>query len=55
MCSGYLPTSYSKDFGLTVSVPKTKHMVTGRSVEEGDKEPIVLEGGDIEAVDDLGH
>jgi hypothetical protein len=27
----------SSDFGLTVSIPKTKHMVTGRLVEESDK------------------
>ena len=26
----------NKDFGLTVSVPKTKHMITGRLVEEND-------------------
>ena len=41
------PISYqqaSKDFGLTVSIPKTKHMVTGRLVEPSDIEPIVLDG-----------
>jgi len=26
-------------------------MVRGRAVEEGDQEPIILEGGNIEAVD----
>ena len=30
------------DFGLMVSYPKTKHMVTGRQVEEEDLAPIVL-------------
>ena len=41
----------SSDFGLTVSIPKTKHMVSGRSVEESDREPIAIEGGVIDAVD----
>ena len=45
----------SKDFGLTVSIPKTKHMVTGRLVDESDKEPIILVGGDIEAVDEFPY
>ncbi len=31
----------------TVSNPKTKHMVTGRLVQESDKEPISVEGGEI--------
>ena len=44
-----------KNFGLTVSLPNTKHMVTGRSVEECDQEPISLEGGNIEAVDDFPY
>ena len=37
-------------FGLTVSIPKTKHMVTGRLVEEEDLAPIALEGGEVETV-----
>ena len=41
----------SSNFGLTVSIPKTKSMVTGRLVEESDCEPIELEGGDIEVGD----
>ena len=45
----------SKDFGLTVSIPKIKHMVTGRSVEVCDQEPINLEGGNIEAVDEFPY
>ena len=38
------------DFGLRVSLPKTKQMVTGRLVEEGDQESVALDGGDIEVV-----
>ena len=30
-------------------------MATGRAVEEGDQEPISLEGGSIEAVDKYQH
>ena len=45
----------SKKFGLTVSILKTKHMVTGRCVQEGDREPISLEGGNIEAVDEIQY
>ena len=40
-------------FGLTVSIPKTKHMVTGRLVEEEDLAPIALEGGKVETVKEL--
>ena len=40
----------SRNFGLTVSLPKTKHMVTGIMVEEEDLAPIVLDGGEVEAV-----
>ncbi len=43
----------SGDFGLTVSIPKTKHMETGRLVEESDQEPIALVGGDVSAVDEF--
>ena len=42
-------------FGLTVSNPKTKHMVTGRLVEDGDKEPIAVEGGEICAVEEFPY
>ncbi len=34
-------------FGLTVSNPKTKHMVIGRLVQESDQEPTSVEGGEI--------
>ena len=45
----------TRDFGLTVSIPKTKHMVTGRLVEEEDLAPIVLEGGEVEAVEEFPY
>ena len=45
----------SKNFGLTVSISKTKHMVTGRLTENSDRDPIVLEGGDIESVDEFPY
>ena len=41
----------SSDFGLTVSIVKTKSMVTGRLIEESDCEPIELEGGSIDIAD----
>ena len=45
----------SDDFGLTVSIPKTKHMAAGRLVYESDQEPIALVGGDVVAVDDFPY
>ena len=45
----------SDDFGLTVSIPKTKHMAAGRLVDESDQEPIALVGGDVVAVDDFPY
>ena len=45
----------TRDFGLTVSIPKTKHMVTGRLVEEEDLASIVLEGGEVEAVEEFPY
>ena len=39
----------SDDFGLTVSITIMKHMVTGRLMEESDKEAFVLFGGEISA------
>ena len=40
----------NRDFALTVSISKTKHMITRRLVEENDRTPVALEGGDIEMV-----
>jgi hypothetical protein len=45
----------SKSFGLKVSIPKTKNMVTGRLVEERDLDPINLEGGEVEFVDEFPY
>ena len=43
------------NFGLTVSNPKTKHMVTGRQVVDGDREPIAVAGGEICSVDEFPY
>ena len=43
----------NSDFGLTVSIPKTKHMVTGRLVKGEDRKPIDLEGGENETVEEF--
>ena len=47
--------STCNDFGLTVSVPKTKHMVSGRMVVESDMEPISVEGGEICCMQDFPY
>ena len=44
-----------RDFGLTVSIPKTKQMVTGRLVEEGDHTSVPLDGGDIDVVEEFPY
>jgi hypothetical protein len=41
----------AKSLGLTVSLPKTKLMVTGVGVEEGDVAPIAVHDELIECVD----
>ena len=38
-----------------MSLPKTKQMVTGRLVEEGDQESVDLDGGDIEVVSEFPY
>ena len=43
----------SSAFGLTVSIPKTKEIVTRRMVEEEDQEYIALDGVSIEVVEDF--
>ena len=35
-------------YGQTVSLPKTKGLVMGVTVGEGDDSPVVVEGGEIE-------
>ena len=42
-------------FGLTVSVQKTKHMVVGRQVEDSEREPIVVDGGEIQCVKEFPY
>ena len=41
----------SQDFGLTVSLAKTKLMVTGFSIGDADKEPISTGESEIRCVD----
>ena len=45
----------TKDFGLTVSIPKTKHMVTGREATLEDKTPISINGGELEALGEFPY
>ena len=40
---------------MTISIPKTKCMMTGRLVEQSDIEQIVLDGGNIEAVEEFPY
>ncbi len=42
-------------FGLTLSVQKTKHMVVGRQVEDSERKPIVVEGGEIQCVKEFPY
>ena len=44
-----------RDFGLMVSIPKTKHMVTGRLVEEGNHTSVSLAGGNIDVVEEFPY
>ena len=41
-------------FGLTLSIPKTMHLVTGRETVGSDLSPIKVNGGDINSVDEFG-
>ena len=43
------------DFGLTVSVPKTKMTAYGYGITEEDKKPISVNGGEIECVDEFPY
>ena len=50
---GYQQTS--SEFGLKESLPKTKQMVTGRMMEEGDQECVALDVRGVEVVDEFPH
>ena len=50
---GYQQTS--SEFDLKVSLPKTKQMVMGRMMEEGDQDFVALDVGVVEVVDEFPH
>ena len=43
------------EFGLTVSIPKTKLMATGRQATADDRAPILVDGGAIESVPEFPY
>ena len=45
----------SKDFGLTLSIPKTKVMAVGREVMADDRAPLNIGGEEIEAVNEFPY
>lgn len=45
----------AKDFGLTVSIPKTKLMVTGRQATDGDRVPLHVNNAVIECVTEFPY
>ena len=47
--------SVAKAFGLTVSIAKTKFMVSGSKITQEDKLPINIQGGTIEHVDEFQY
>ena len=47
--------STCSSFGLTVSAPKTKHMVSGRMTVESDRESISVDGGDLCCVEEFPY
>ena len=47
--------STATKFRLTVSIPKTKHMATGREITDLDNEEIPVHGGEIETVEDFPY
>ena len=40
------------EFGLTLSIPKTMHLVTGRETVGSDQSPIKVNSGEINSVDE---
>ena len=47
--------SVASDFGMTVSIQKTKFMVVGRGIGDEDLQPIAIEGGEIENVKEFPY
>ena len=45
----------AKDFGLTVSIFKTKMMVTGREATAADRTPLEINGTEIECVTEFPY
>ena len=45
----------SRKFGLTVNINKTKHMVVGREATTSDEEPLPMQGGNIESVEQFPY
>ena len=43
------------EFGLTVSIPKTTHLVTGRKTVGSDESPIKVNDGKINSVDEFQY
>ena len=48
-------SSVGSQFGLTVSVQKTKHMIIGRQVDESEQEPIAVKEGEIQCVKEFPY
>jgi len=46
---------YQSDFGLTVSTVKTKHMISGRTIVESDRELLSVDGGDLCSVEEFPY
>ena len=47
--------SVAKAFGLTVSIAKTKFMVSGSKITQEGRPPINIQGGTIEHVDEFQY
>ena len=45
----------SGKFGLTVNINKTKQMVVGREATDSDEEPLPMQGGNIESVEQFPY
>ena len=45
----------STDFGLAVSIPKTRRIVAGREAADSDATPIPVSGGEITSVNEFSY